>query len=277
MVRFIVDSTFGITREYAKEHCVKSVDLSQYVGDKMFKEGYYDEWDDFYKAFIEAEGKASTSQPNPSDFQNAIDETYAEDPDCDIIILTISERLSGTISSAKIAAMQYPERNIIAIDSMSAALSSHMFLEEMVAYRDAGESYEKLIERASELQLRLSTSFIPRSMTQLERSGRVSKLTATLGNVLKIKPVFVFEHNEVKISHKAIGAGLAINFAVNDIPEDAERIYAYYIYEDTNVEKLLKAFEKRGFKNVETMKISPVLAVHVGVGSVGFSVLRKAK
>ena len=106
--------------------------------------------------------------------------------------MTIADRLSGTIGSAKIAAAQYSDKRVVAINSNEAGPSALMFLREMVKAQQAGATMDELLAFADELKDRIAMQFIPASLTELARGGRVNKLLSRLGNILKIKPVFEF-------------------------------------------------------------------------------------
>ena len=79
MVKFIVDSTFGVTREYARENDIKIVSLTLLLNGKEYDEGYPDEWDTFYKEYVRSKAAAKTSQPSPDKYRVAIDEIFAQD------------------------------------------------------------------------------------------------------------------------------------------------------------------------------------------------------
>ncbi len=98
MIRFIVDSTFGVTREFAKENGIKIVRLTLLLDGREFVEGDREDWSVFYGESARSKGVAKTSQPSPRMFQDAIDEVYAEDENAEILILTIGDRLIGTIT-----------------------------------------------------------------------------------------------------------------------------------------------------------------------------------
>ena len=70
MVKFVVDSTFCLTREYAEAHDIRIVSLTLTLGDKEYVEGYSDEWGEFYRDYANGKNAAKTSQPSPKAFMN---------------------------------------------------------------------------------------------------------------------------------------------------------------------------------------------------------------
>lgn len=277
MVRFVVDSTFGVSREYAEAHGVEMVNLTLLFSDgKSFYEEFKGEWDDFYKAFEASDGKVTTSQPNPTAFEAAINRTIERDPDAQIIVMTIADRLSSTISSANIAVLQYPNRDIVAIDSTQAATGGGLILDELIKLRDRGASFQEIVAAADDIKKRTVTEFIPATMEQLKRGGRVGALAAIAGTILKIKPIFHFRDNEVKVPKKGIGTVQACAKAVGMLPDEIERICVCYIHDDTHVPSMVEQIKRKfGMDEVEVLPVSPILAAHVGLATVGFSVILK--
>lgn len=276
MVRFIVDSTFGLTLEEANKLGVCVVNLTLTLDGKEYPEGYCGQWNEFYDAYAKSKSGAKTSQPSPKMFMNAIDSIYAEDADSDIVILTIGDRLSGTVSSAGIAKLQYPERNIAVVDSNNAAASALLLLREAVKFAQSGASFAEVLDYIEDLKSRTYILFIPVRLTELARGGRVSKLVSTIGNILNIKPVFKFGRNEVNIPVKTLGLKLAVSKAMNLLPAEYDSIAACYIAEDSRLPIITdKLREKYGLTEVDVLPVSPVLGAHIGLGTIGVAVIAK--
>lgn len=274
MVRFIVDSTFGVPRDYALENGIKTVNLTISLNGKEYEEGTREDWEVFYKEFIRSKAPAKTSQPSPRKFQDAIDEIFAEDADSEIIILTIADRLSGTIGSANIAVAQYPDKKIIAINSGEAGPSALMLIQEMVKANAEGATFDELIAFAADLKERIAMQFIPASLTELARGGRVNKLLSRVGNILKIKPVFEFAKNDLTIYAKALGFNRAVEAAIAHLPQKFDRMLVYYIGDDKNIEALKeRLYRKFGMAQLDVEPMCPVGGVHIGVGTVGIVTL----
>lgn len=274
MVKFIVDSTFGITREYASANDIKVVSLTLIVNDKESDEGYPDEWVKVYEEYAHSKVAAKTSQPSPKKFQDAIDEIFSCDENSEIIIMTIADRLSGTIGSANIAVGQYPDKKITAINTGVAGTSGLMYLREMVDANNNGASYEELIELSKDLTERIAMQFIPASLTELARGGRVNKLLSRVGNILKIKPVFEFAKNELSVYAKVLGLNRAIDAAIAHMPKKYDRILIYYIGDDSNIALLQARLEQKlGLKDLEVQPMCPVGGIHIGIGTVGIVTL----
>ena len=274
MIRFIVDSTFGISEDFAKQENIKVVRLKMTLDDVTVEEGYPDSWDSFYNKLQTSPNFPTSSQPSPQDFMDAIDEIYKEDANAEIFILTIAERLSGTINSAKLAASSYPGKKIVAIETGAVCACSVMMLEEMLEMAKNGLSFDEIAGKAEAIKANLEIQFVPATMEYLKRGGRVGKLSAVLLDVLKIKPIFVFKNNEISVTKKVLGIAKAISEAISALPVKIKKVSACFIYDKTNVELLMKKLKEK-FHNlkVQLFPVSPMFGVHVGIGAVGISTL----
>ena len=110
MIRLIVDSTFGLPKKFAEENNIQVVNLKMIFGEEIFDEGFEDSWPVFYEKMKNSKIWPTTSQPSPAEFIDAIDKIYNQDKDAEILILTISSALSGTINAATIAKKQLPKQ-----------------------------------------------------------------------------------------------------------------------------------------------------------------------
>lgn len=275
MIKLIVDSTFGLDKEYAKKNDIKVVSLKLLLDNKTHTEGDPTTWESFFTKLEKSKDFPKTSQPNAEDFANALTEIYEKAPNAKVIILTISSSLSGTINSANIAREQFKDKEITVLDSMQATVGSKVLLEKVVEEIKQGKSYEEIVAQIPEIQSKIDLYFVPSTMEYLKRGGRIGTLSATIASVLSIKPVFSFKNGAVNITKKVLGLSRALNEMVLSLPKKIEKIYVCYIHTQQHVaqivEKVKAAF---GFENVEVMPVCPVFGAHVGIGAVGIAALR---
>ena len=276
MIRLIVDSTFGVKKDYALKHKIFVVNLKMNLANETFEEGFEETWGDFYYKMQKSSVFPTTSQPSPQDFIDKMEEVYKEDENAEILILTISERLSGTINSAKIAANSFPNKKIVALDSRQATTCGRFMVEELVEAIENGRTFDEVISLVSVLQSKLKIQFIPHTLEYLRRGGRIGAVGAGLASILKIKPVFTFSDGNLTVK-KVIGNLRAASEVVNNTPEAVKKIAVCYIYDDSNVDKIMQKIKDR-FPDgacIEKTAIEPVFGCHVGIGAVGVATLEE--
>ncbi len=275
MVRYIVDSTFGVSKEYAEKHKIKIVQLKLILDDVVTDEGYPEEWEDFFTRFMASDNFPSTSQPNPEAYVSALNEIYDKEPTAEVIILTIAGALSGTINSARLAKEQFLDKKIAVIDSENTSVASLMILEELVEGCESGKSYEECIILAKKLINNTSIQFIPDSMKYLKRGGRVGTLGALIASIISIKPIFEFKKNIVDIPTKTLGMSKAIIEMIKRLPQNIKRLAIVYIHDKKNLPAIVQKVQDRlGIDQPEVRAVSPVFGVHVGIGAVGIACIQ---
>ena len=99
-------------------------------------------------------------------------------------------------------------------------------------------------------------------------------LFRSVGNILKIKPVFEFAKNDLTIYAKALGFNRAVEAAIAHLPKKFDRILVYYIGDDKNIEALNdRLYRKLGLSGIDVEPMCPVGGVHIGIGTVGIVTL----
>lgn len=276
MIRLIVDSTFGLSKEYAQKNNIEVVNLKMILDGEIYDEGFEDTWGDFYEKMKASKSFPTTSQPSPQDFMDAIDKIYSEDENAEILILTISNALSGTINSATIAAQSYKDKTVVAHDSKQAATCGRLLTEEVVDHINKGISFNDLLNLLPTIENALKIQFVPDSMDSLKRGGRIGTLSATLASILKIKPLFKFADGKISITKKVLGLSKAITDAILELPKKMKKLYICYIYDKINVPKIAEKLKSMlGLENIEAVGLEPVFGVHVGIGSIGLASLEE--
>lgn len=111
----------------------------------------------------------------------------------DILHITLSSGISGTINSAIIARdrlkEQFPERRIEVIDSLGASSGYGLLVTEACRLRDEGVSLDEAVKWVEDNKLHLHHWFFSTDLTSYYRGGRITRSSAWFGTVLKICPL----------------------------------------------------------------------------------------
>ena len=196
MFQIISDSSCDFSFEEAKQLDVHVMPIFVTLdGETYLKEGIDIKKEDYFKRLKEDKNLfPKTAQLNPQDFIEVF-KPYLE-AGKDIICLPISSKLSGTYSSAVMAAdmlkEDFPERTIIAVDSLSVCVGQGLLLRELARMRDAGLSITKAAEMIEKVKATTKIYFTLESLEYLRRGGRVGPTTALVGGILGLRPVLHF-------------------------------------------------------------------------------------
>lgn len=111
----------------------------------------------------------------------------------DVIHLTLSSGISGSINSANIAkAMlqeEFPDRKLYVVDSLAASGGFGLIMDKMSELRAKGMSIDELYAWVEENKLRAHHWFFTTDLTFFIKGGRVSKTAGAIGQVLNICPL----------------------------------------------------------------------------------------
>lgn len=269
MIKIIVDSTAYTPKEYAEKNNITVIPLRVLYKDEEYDEGFPGTFDAFFEDFTKTKIFPKTSQPSLEKF---IDEyNKAIDNGDEVLVFTISSTLSGTYSVANLAKDQCkaPEK-VHVIDSQANTQTILGYVMEAVEMRNAGSTCQQIIDRINSLMPNSAVSFIPDTLEYLAKGGRIGKVTATIGTILKIKPIITFKQG-VLSDKKSLGLQKAIKDLIASIPQKLKRLFIIHIA-DTKFFETLKKFvyeylAKRPDKDkveVYEGEVGPVNASHVG-------------
>ena len=185
-------STVDLPPEYLEKIRVQSVPFHYAVDGQWYKEGQDESvpMEAFYRAMEEG-AETNTSQVNAEEYRGHFLRFLQQGKD--ILHITLSGGLSGTVNSARIAAEMlresFPERRIEVIDSLSASSGYGMLVDKAAELRDGGMPLEEVAGWIEENRLRLQHWFFSTSLKYYVRGGRISRAAGLVGGMLGICPL----------------------------------------------------------------------------------------
>ncbi|MBP5607192.1 MAG: DegV family protein [Lachnospiraceae bacterium] len=150
---------------------------------------------EFYRRMAEGED-TKTSQVNVEEFTQYFEGFLKEGKD--VLHLTLSSGLSGTINSAKLAKdmldEKYPDRKLLVVDSLAASGGYGLLMEKLSELKKAGHSIEEVYDFAESQKKKLNHWFFTSDLTFFIKGGRVSKTAGFVGQMLNICPLLNVDH-----------------------------------------------------------------------------------
>lgn len=161
--------------------------------------------DDFYKAMSEG-ADTKTSQINADEYEKYFEGFLKQGKD--LLHVTLSSGISGTINSALIAAdnlkEKYPDRKIYIIDSLAASSGYGLLMDKVADLKDAGMGIDELKNWIEDNKLRVNHWFFTTDLTFFIKGGRVSKVSGFVGNLLNICPLLNVDYQGKLIPREKI-------------------------------------------------------------------------
>ena len=211
-VKIVIDSTVDLAENIKDKFTV--VPLTINFGDEEYIDGVTITHKEFYQKLIESDVLPTTSQATPAVFSKVFNE-IVEDGDTAVVI-TISQKLSGTYQSAMIAAEDFPEK-IFVVDSNTVAIASGILAELALGLAEKGLSASEIAEKLTEERNNVRLIALLDTLEYLKRGGRISKTVAFAGGMLSLKPIICVEEGEIKMLGKARGSKQGNNLLVQEI------------------------------------------------------------
>lgn len=207
-IAILADSSCDFTPERAQKAGFSVVPLQVTFEDgSVYRDGIDLTSEEFFKKLATSKQLPKTSQPTIETWMDAMKQFADYD---DIIVITVSGKVSGSLSGASMARRMLREEenfrpNIHLVDSMTASGAVAGFALEAVRMVREGCRAQEILNRLLYLQNHLAVYFIFDSLEYLRKGGRIGKATALAGKVMGIKPLLTFFEGEPKNVDKVRG------------------------------------------------------------------------
>ncbi len=276
-ITVVIDSTVNLPKEYLERYPIRVLPLTLNWGPETFRDGIDIQPNEFYSRLERATTLPTTSQVTPSAFQ----ETFTEllDQGSDILAITISEKLSGTLASALQAQEALHSERIAVVDSKSASLG-HGFLALLVARAaESGATLKECQTLAEAAREKLGVFFVVDTLKYLHMGGRIGGAARFLGTALDLKPILALKDGKieaierVRTKRKAFDRLLEIaRVKIKDNhPLRMGIIHAKAMEDAMDVAD--RAKELFHPDEMVISDVSPVVGAHAGPGTVGLAFL----
>lgn len=274
----LTDTTADLPDEYIKEHHLGLLSLNYMIDGEAYDIQHELPYKEFY-AKMRSGSMPTTAQVNP-EIAKEVFSKYL-DMNLDILYIAFSSGLSGSCSSAAIAAAELqeerPESKIFVIDSLCASLGEGLLVHQAVKQKKNGLSAEENAAWLEKNKLHVGHIFTVDDLNHLYRGGRVSKAAAVLGTMVNIKPVLhVNEEGRLVPLSKVRGRKKSLHAMVDKMAEtmgnrDKENDIVFISHGDSleDAKYLANAVRERfGIEKFLISHICPTIGAHSGPGTV---------
>ncbi|MHA1303193.1 MAG: DegV family protein [Candidatus Heimdallarchaeaceae archaeon] len=289
-IRIITDSASDLSWDFAREHGIKIIPLSIIIHDEEYKEDEKFDYDAYYKLFEEEKAYFNipklklysfvpkTSQPAPKDFLDAYQELFDEGAK-EIIVITVTEGLSGTINSSRLAEKLYKRQKkdakIFIVDAKSASYPEVYLVKMALKLIDKGLSGEEIAKILQEQALNIKTVILLPTLRYLWKGGRLATSKFILGTILRKKPI-VKTDSEGKVgvvaAVKSVEEGLmeTLKISTDDFTKKPKLFTIVYGARPDYAE-ILKGYIEEKFPEVQVniARSGASVLSHLGPDSIG--------
>lgn len=198
MFQVFVDSAANIPAEIVKGYGIHVISFVNHINGEdivnfdinLNQEEEREKGKQYYEA-VRSGARVKTSLINTADFIAHF--TPVLEAGEDIMYFSLSKNISGTYNAACLAAEelkeQFPERKLRLIDSLNASLAQGILAIYATEMRNSGMEFEMIGDILDRQVPRMNGIFTVGDLKYLSNTGRISKTTASVGNILNIKPI----------------------------------------------------------------------------------------
>ena len=273
-VRILTDSTCDLSPELVKEFDIQVIPLNIIMGDKSFRDGIEASQSDIFQWADANKTTPKTSAPDLGFAEDFLKQF--KDAGDEAVYIGISEDMSSTCQTMRLAAEDLEYKDLYVVDSMN--LSTGVGLQVLRAsdYAKQGMSAAEIAKKIEEERGKVRASFCIDTLTYLHRGGRCSGVAALLGAALMLKPMIAVRDGKMGVARKYRGKIRKVlkQYAEDMLPElknaVPDRVFITHTASDEIASEIREYVESLGiFEKVYETKAGGVISSHCGPGTLG--------
>lgn len=276
MIRIAADSTCDLSKELIDKYNISIIPLHIVLEDKEYRDGFDITPDEIYEWSDKNNTTPKTSAVGFEDAENAI--KPIADTDDEMIIFTISEKMSTTANVFRMAAEELEvEDRVSVIESANLSTGIGLLVIEAAIMAAEGRTRKEIVDFIEDMKPQVRSSFVVDTLTYLHRGGRCSSVTALAGGMLKLHPKIVVENGAMLATKKYRGKmdSVILDYA-KEMEEDlkqAKKDRVFITHSGCNqetIDSVKEYLESLGqFEEILITRAGGVISSHCGPGTLG--------
>jgi DegV family protein with EDD domain len=273
----VTDSSADVPPE-ARPANWRVVPIPVLFGDEALRDGVDIDAPTFYARLAAAERLPTTAQPSTEELADAL--RGALEAHETAVVLTITERMSGTVAAARAAAREVGEDRVLVIESGGVSVALGLMCLRVQARLERGTTAGALAADVQALRRAQSTAFSVETLEYLQRGGRVGRAQAAAGSLLRVRPILAIEGGEVvpagrvRGGHRVVPA--LVDFVAARSRQDAV-LHCAYVHAARPeaippLEEAVRAARPRAVTDLVS-QMGPTVGTHAGPGTYALSFL----
>lgn len=275
MLKIVMDTAGDLPEGWQKEFEIDLIPINIIHQGKTYLQGVNLSYEDFYQLVENTDVLPSTSQPTPYQFVEFYQKIAS--PEDTVLSIHITERLSGTMDSAKQAAQELSGKfNIIPFDSASGTICMGMMAKEARQMDRDGKPIEEILKRLTFIREKMELVCTLDTLKFAQLSGRVKHLQAALASMLKVKPIIELKNGIIEMGEKVRSRSKSIELVLEKMKQkfSDRQIIAGIVHardHQAGLDLLKMATSELNCKEAIFGELSISLAAHFGPGALGIA------
>ena len=280
MVQIIADTLSSIPVSTAKELGIPFLPQIVIFGNDSYRDDSEMDSSLFLQKLRASSQLPKTAAP-PPDLYHPYYEQLKRDKNSAIVIAP-SAGLSGTVRSAEVSALDYPDVDIRVLDTKSIAGGLGELVLIADKYAKEGMDVDTLFQKITELSARSRTYFLVDTLEYLYKGGRIGGASALFGSILQVKPILTLVDGKTEPAEKQRTKKKALERIVELVAEecpksaDAHLCISQEGAPREEIDFLVENFKKnQGISEIHLYSLPPAILTHAGPGAIAISYIRK--
>lgn len=279
-IRVIIEGSTDFPKELLDEMGVKVVGINIAFGEENYIGGEEITEEAFYEKMKGCKELPKTSSPSPERFIEMFDCEEEE-----ILIITLTSKLSSTYSSAVLAKNIYLEHNpesekrIAVVDSLSGSIGVGLMVYKANKLIEEGKCLKEVVEYLEDIKGDIAFYGALDTLENAIKGGRVNPIAGKLINALNFKVIIEISEGLVKPIDKARGEGNSMKKLFEKVKNNVHDIKnKTLVIGHSNckekAEKIAKHIEENyEHKDIIISSIGPVMGTYTSEGAILIAVL----
>lgn len=271
-IAVVTDSTSVIDKSVLDNNDnLYSIPLHIVFGENSYRDGIDINSNELFVKMSQTEVIPTSSQPSVGELIDLF-ESLKGNYDY-IIYITISSGISGTYQTGLLAKNEVSD-NIIVFDSLNTSVIQKQMVLETLDMISSGKNIDEIVENLQRIQTSSGILLVVDDLNYLNRNGRISLAAASIGSMLKLKPVLEFNQGKIVVKKKIRTAKKAHNHLVEiveneDLKETSKIMIAHA--DGLKAANSLKENIEKVYPNhdITVSELSPVISIHTGPNTIG--------
>ncbi|HAN58394.1 DegV family protein [Intestinibaculum porci] len=281
-IAVMTDSNSGITQAQAKDLGVTVIPMPFTINHEAYEEDINLTQDQFYQLIRDENTEILTSQPALGDLSKAWQKAL-EDHDA-VIYIPMSSGLSGSCQSATMLASDDEfEGKVFVLDTQRISVTLRQNVYDALELAKQGKTAQEIADILVSRKMDATIYITVPTLTYLKRGGRITPAAATLGSLLKIKPILTIQGEKLDKFEQARTMKKARKIMIEAVKKDiAERhwddydLFVAYTEDKEQADDYIKEIEAAFNHPVNWVDpLSLSVACHIGPNSLALAAAKK--
>lgn len=271
-IALLTDSSCDLREDVRRENNIEMLPFRIIFEDKEYLDKITITPEELYEALKEE--VPTTSLPDLEYSTNLI-ERLKEEGYTDVVVVTVSSRLSGTLNSIKLLVEDHNEIKFHFFDSKTLGFPVGALALEGASLIKKGLSAEQVVDKLHERKTKLHAFVTLNTLEYLRKGGRIGRVAGAVGEILHLKPIIaasdegdLYAFGKVRGRKQSISKLKAL---INERLEKAKcKVWVLQGAAQEEANALLESIKSH--KNIAEISLETIgasMGVHTGPGAVG--------